>query len=113
MSCGGESLRLRRMRPGEFGGFLPDAENDGESGGRLPTVRHAHLLGLIGRSHFPAQAQAEECEDRSRLASKRKAELPRAVERSFIYDRTSNGPMTAPWGTPLRQKPPQKGRRPF
>ncbi len=27
------------------------AENDGESGGRFPTVRHAHLLGLIGRSH--------------------------------------------------------------
>ncbi len=35
-------------------------EKDGESGGRFPTVRHAHLLGLIGRSHFPAKAQAEE-----------------------------------------------------
>ncbi len=33
-------------------------ENDRESGGRFPTVRHAHLLGLIGRSHF------EESEDR-------------------------------------------------
>ncbi len=35
------------------------AENDGESGGRFPTVRHAHLVGLICRSHFPAQAQAD------------------------------------------------------
>ncbi len=43
------------------------AENDGESGGRFPTVRHAHLWGLIGRSHFSAQAQAEESEDRRRL----------------------------------------------
>ncbi len=32
------------------------AGNDGESGGRFPTVTHAHLLGLIGRSHFSAQA---------------------------------------------------------
>ncbi len=39
-------------------------ENDGESGGRFLTVRHAHLLGLIGRSHFSAQAQAEESKDR-------------------------------------------------
>ncbi len=38
-------------------------EKDGESGWRFPTVRHAHLLGLIGRSHFPAEAQAEESED--------------------------------------------------
>ncbi len=37
-------------------------EKDGESEGRFPTVRHAHLLGLTGRSHFPAQAQAEESE---------------------------------------------------
>ncbi len=36
------------------------AENDGESGGRFPTVRYAYLLGLIGRSHFSAQVQAEE-----------------------------------------------------
>ncbi len=43
------------------------AEKDGESGGRCPTVRHEHLLGLIGRSHFPAQTQAEESEDRRRL----------------------------------------------
>ncbi len=43
------------------------AENDGESGGRFPTVRHAHLLGLIGRSHFSAQAQAEEREDRRQV----------------------------------------------
>ncbi len=33
------------------------AENDGESGGRFPTVRHAHLLGLIGRSHFSAHPE--------------------------------------------------------
>ncbi len=43
------------------------AEKDGESGGRFSTVRHEHLLGLIGRSHFPAQAQAEESEERKRL----------------------------------------------
>ncbi len=33
---------------------LSAAEKDGESGGRFPMVRHVHLLGLIGRSHFPA-----------------------------------------------------------
>ncbi len=43
------------------------AENDGESGEGFPTVRHAHLLELIGRSHFSAQAQAKESEDRRRL----------------------------------------------
>ncbi len=43
------------------------AEKDGESGGRFPTVRHGHFLGLIGGSHFPAQAQAEESEERRRL----------------------------------------------
>ncbi len=90
------------------------AENDGESGWRFPTVRHAHLLGLIGRSHFPAQAQAEESEDRRRFdwgrgntiftsSAKRKAESPRAVGRSFIFNRISNGPMTERWGMPLRQ----------
>ncbi len=42
-------------------------EKDGERGERFPTVRHEHLLGLIGRSHFPAQAQAEEREDRRQL----------------------------------------------
>ncbi len=42
-------------------------EKDGESGGRFTTVRHAHLFGLVGRSHFPAQAQAEESEDTMRL----------------------------------------------
>ncbi len=90
------------------------AEKDGESGGRFPTVRHAHLLGLIGRSHFPAQAQTEESEERRWLdwdrgntifssSAKRKAESPRAAGRSFIYNRKSNGPMTEPWGTLLRQ----------
>ncbi len=39
-------------------------EKDGERGGRLPTVTHEHLLGLIGRSIFPAMAQAEEREER-------------------------------------------------
>ncbi len=73
------------------------AEKDGESGGMFPTVGHAHLLGLIGRSTFPAQAQAEEREERKRLnwdrgntiftsSAKRKAESPRAVGRSFIYN---------------------------
>ncbi len=40
------------------------SEKDGERRGRFPTVRHAHLLGLIGRSHFSAHAQAEESEER-------------------------------------------------
>ncbi len=26
-----------------------------KNGGRVPTVRHAYLLGLIGRSYFPAR----------------------------------------------------------
>ncbi len=43
------------------------AETDGESGGRFPTVRYAHLLGLIDRSHFSAQAHAEEREDRRQV----------------------------------------------
>ncbi len=75
------------------------AEKDGERGGRFPAV------GLIGRSHVPAQAQAEESEERRRLnwdrgntiftsSAKRKAESPRAAGRSFIYIRKSNGPMT-------------------
>ncbi len=42
-------------------------EKGGESGGMFPTVRHEHLLGFIGRSHSPAQAQAEEREERRRL----------------------------------------------
>ncbi len=40
------------------------AEKDGESGRRFPTVRYEHVLGLIGRSFFAAQAQAEESEER-------------------------------------------------
>ncbi len=93
---------------------VPAAEKDRECRGRFPTVRHAHLLGLIGRSHFPAQAQSEESEDRTWLgwdrwntiftsSAKKKAESPRMVGRSFIYNRKRNGPMTEPWGTPLRQ----------
>ncbi len=46
---------------------VSSAENDGESGGRFPTVRHAHLLGLIGRSHIFVQAQAEESADSRRF----------------------------------------------
>ncbi len=68
------------------------AENDGERGGRFPTVRHKHLMGLICRSHFHAQAQAEERGERRRLdwnrgstvltsSAKRKAEFPRAAGR--------------------------------
>ncbi len=88
------------------------AENKGESGGRVPTVRHAHWLELIAWSYFSAQAQAEESEDRRRLdwdrrytiftsSAKRKAESPRAARRSFMYSRKSNGPITELWGTPL------------
>ncbi len=55
-------------------------------------MRHDDLLGLIGRSHSPAQAQAEEREERRRLDldrgnaiftsfAKRKAESLRAVGR--------------------------------
>ncbi len=40
------------------------AEKDGEIRRRFPTVRHEHLLGLIGKSHFPAQAQAEDSEEK-------------------------------------------------
>ncbi len=90
------------------------AEKDKERGGRFPTVRYEHLLGLIGRSHFPAQAQAEERKERRRLdwdrgntifksSAKRKAESPKAVGRSFIYNRKRNGSMTDPWRMPLRQ----------
>ncbi len=32
-------------------------EKDGKMGGYFPAVRHEHSLGLIGRSHSPAQAQ--------------------------------------------------------
>ncbi len=88
------------------------AEKGEERGGRFQALRHAHLLGLIGRSHLSAQAQAEESEDRrwldwdrgytiSTTSAKRKAESPRAVGRSFMYNRKSNGPITEPWGTPL------------
>ncbi len=43
------------------------AGKGGEIGGRFPTVRREHLLGSIGRSHFPAQAQTEERKERRRL----------------------------------------------
>ncbi len=90
------------------------AEKDEESGVRFPAVRHAHLLGLIGISHFSAQAQAEESEDRRRLdwdrgytiftsSAKRKAESPRAAGRSYIYNRKNNGSMTELWAMPQRQ----------
>ncbi len=95
-----------------IGWSVSAAEKDGESGGRFPTVRHAHLLGFIGGSHFSAQAKAEESEDRRRLdwdrgytiftsSAKRKADSSTAAGRSFVYHRTSNAPLTEPWGRPL------------
>ncbi len=89
------------------------AEKDGEREGRFPPVRHEHLLRLIGRSHSSPQAQTEEREEKRPLdwdcgsiiftsSAKRKAESPRAMGRSFIYNRKRNGPVTEPWGTSLR-----------
>ncbi len=48
--------RSRTSVTWEIRWLVSAAEYDGESGGRFPTVRHAHLLGLIGKSHFSAQA---------------------------------------------------------
>ncbi len=95
--------------------LVSTVEKDGESGGGFPTVKHDHLLGLVGRCHFPAQVHAEESEERKLLdwdrgntiftsSTKSKAESLRAAGRSFIYNRKSNGPMTEPWETPLRQE---------
>ncbi len=81
------------------------AEKGGERRGRFATVRHEHFLGFVGRSHSPAQAQAEESEERRRLdwdrentiftsSAKRKTEPSRAAGRSFMYNRISNGPIT-------------------
>ncbi len=78
------------------------AEKGGGKGGRFPTMRHEHLLGLISRFHSSAQAQAEEREERRRfvwdcgntifaLSAKRKAESPRAVGTSFIYNKKIMG----------------------
>ncbi len=88
------------------------SEKDGESEGRFPTVRHEHLLGFICMSHFPALTQPEESEERRWLdwdrgntiftLSTKKKQNHREFS-SFIYNRKSNGPMTEPWGTPLRQ----------
>ncbi len=36
------------------------ARKDGETGRRFPTVKYEHFLGLIGKSHSPAYAQAKE-----------------------------------------------------
>ncbi len=106
------TLRSRTLVTWEIRWSMSAAENDGESGVRFPTVRYAHLLGLIGRSHSSAQAQAEESDDRRRLdwdlgyiiffsSARRKAESPRAAGRSFMYNRQRNGSITEPWGTPL------------
>ncbi len=95
------------------------SEKDGERGGRFPTVKHEQLLGLIGWSHSPGQAQAEERGGRKRLdwdhrntifmlSAKRKAESLRAAGRSFLSNRKSNGPMIEPWGVPLRQGAPSE-----
>ncbi len=43
------------------------AEKDGERGGRFPIMRQEHLLGMLGRSHSPAQDMAEERKKRRRL----------------------------------------------
>ncbi len=76
------------------------AEKDGESGGLFPTLRHAHLLGLIGRSHSESEERRRLDWDRGSTiftsSAKRKAESPRVAERSFIYNRKNNGPMTEP-----------------
>ncbi len=93
----------------DLGNSVSTAEKDGESVGRFPSVRHEYLLGLIGRPHFPAQAQVEEREDRRRFDwdrwstilmafAKRRAESPSAAGRSVIYNRKSNWPKTEPWG---------------
>ncbi len=58
---------LSRGTPRGIRWLASTEEKDGERGGRFPTVRHEHLLGLIGRSYFSAQAQAEESEYRRRL----------------------------------------------
>ncbi len=90
------------------------AEKDGGRGGKFPTVRHGHLLELIGWSHSHAQAQAEEREERRWLdwdcgntiitsSAKRKAQSPRVAGRSFIYNRKSNGAISEPWGTQVTQ----------
>ncbi len=81
---------------------------------RRKAVKHEHLLGLIGRSHFPAQAQAEESQGRRRLdfdrgntiftsSVKRKVESPTAAGRSFIYNKKNNGSITKPWVVPERE----------
>ncbi len=82
------------------------------SGGRFPTVRHAHLLGLIGRSHFSAEAQTEESGDEgdcigivgtpfSRHLQKGKQNHRERREGHICTTEKSNGPITEPWGTPL------------
>ncbi len=73
------------------------AENYGEGGGR-----HAHLLGLICRSHFPAQAQAEESEDGRWLdwdrGKKEKQNHRERREDHLCITEKSNRLITEPWG---------------
>ncbi len=80
----------------------------------VPDGEACTFVGLIGSSHFSAQDQAEESEDRRRLdwdrgytiftsSAKRKAESPRAAGRSFFNKRKSNGLITDPFGSLLRK----------
>ncbi len=85
---------------------------------RWTFLRHdgvVEMLGMIGRPHSAAQGQAEESEERGLLdcdrgntiltsSAKRKAESPRAVGRSLIYNRNF-GDATKP-GRLLRNVPP-------
>ncbi len=52
-----------RSRTSVSGWSVSAAEKDREMGGRFSTVRHENLMGLIGRPHSSAQAQAEEGEN--------------------------------------------------
>ncbi len=72
----------------------PPKKRRRKGGGRFPTARHEHLLGLIGRSHFPAPAQTEEREERMRFNWDRG---------NTIFTSSANGPTTDPWGTLLTQ----------
>ncbi len=71
----------------------------------VPEGEACKYVGLIGRSYFSAQVQAEESEDWDRgytifTSSEMKAEPPRAARRSLMYDRKGHGPATEPFETP-------------
>ncbi len=50
------------------------AEKDGERGGKFPTVRHEHLLGLICRSHSPADSHLY-ADDVKRIAPRNRHDI--------------------------------------